>query len=338
MEKLTIEKRRYIGCKAKLIDWIVDTIRHEIPNAKSFCDIFAGTAVVSQRAISLYKKVIVNDFLYSNNIIYRAFFEDSEYRQDVLDSYVDKYNALSPENIPSNYFSDNYGDKYFDMANAKRIGYVREDIEQHKDELTDKEYCILITSLIYSIDKIANTLGHFEAYIKKDIKEAIWNYRLIDFQCCDNVEIHREDANLLAREIKSDIVYVDPPYNSRQYSRFYHVYEVLVKWEKPKLTGIAMKPPTENMSEYCSSRAVDAFADLIEHLDTKFIVVSYNNTYHSKSKSSQNKISLEEILEVLRKKGETRVLEHSHKFFNAGKTDFSDHKELLFITRVNEKG
>lgn len=338
MENLTIEKRRYIGCKAKLIDWIVDTIRHEIPNAKSFCDIFAGTAVVSQRAISLYKKVIVNDFLYSNNIIYRAFFEDSEFRQDVLDSYADKYNALSPEKIPSNYFSDNYGDKYFDMANAKRIGYVREDIEQHKDELTDKEYCILITSLIYSIDKIANTLGHFEAYIKKDIKEAIWNYRLIDFQCCDNVEIHREDANLLAREIKSDIVYIDPPYNSRQYSRFYHVYEVLVKWEKPKLTGIAMKPPTENMSEYCSSRAVDAFADLIEHLDTKFIVVSYNNTYHSKSKSSQNKISLEEILEVLRKKGETRVLEHSHKFFNAGKTDFSDHKELLFITRVNEKG
>ena len=338
MGKLTIEKRRYIGCKAKLIDWIVDTIRHEIPNAKSFCDIFAGTAVVSQRAISLYKKVIVNDFLYSNNIIYRAFFENSEYRQEVLDSYVDKYNAISSENIQTNYFSDNYGDKYFDMANAKRIGYVREDIEQHKEELTDKEYCILITSLIYSIDKIANTLGHFEAYIKKDIKEAAWNYRLIDFQCCDNVEIHREDANLLAREIKSDIVYVDPPYNSRQYSRFYHVYEVLVKWEKPILTGTAMKPPTENMSEYCSSRAVDAFADLIEHLDTKFIVVSYNNTYHSKSKSSQNKISLEEILEVLRKKGETRVLEHSHKFFNAGKTDFSDHKELLFITRVNEKG
>ena len=338
MGKLTIEKRRYIGCKAKLIDWIVDTIRHEIPNAKSFCDIFAGTAVVSQRAISLYKKVIVNDFLYSNNIIYRAFFENSEYRQEVLDSYVDKYNAISSENIQTNYFSDNYGDKYFDMANAKRIGYVREDIEQHKEELTDKEYCILITSLIYSIDKIANTLGHFEAYIKKDIKEAAWNYRLIDFQCCDNVEIHREDANLLAREIKSDIVYVDPPYNSRQYSRFYHVYEVLVKWEKPILTGTAMKPPTENMSEYCSSRAVDAFADLIEHLDTKFIVVSYNNTYHSKSKSSQNKISLEEILEVLRKKGETRVLEHSHKFYNAGKTDFSDHKELLFITRVNEKG
>lgn len=337
MEKLTIEKRRYIGCKAKLIDWITDTIQHEIPDATSFCDIFAGTAVVSQRAIALYPKVIINDFLFSNNVIYRAFFAAGEYRQDVLDNYVARYNDLKADALESNYFSDNYGDKYFDMENAKRIGYVREDIEKHKSELTDKEYCILITSLIYSIDRIANTLGHFEAYIKKEIKPAVWNYRLIDFKCYDNVEIYREDSNLLSRKIKSDIVYVDPPYNSRQYSRFYHVYEVLVKWEKPKLTGTAMKPPTENMSEYCSSRAVDAFADLIEHLDTKFIVVSYNNTYHSKSKSSQNKISLEEILEVLRKKGETRVLEHSHKFFNAGKTDFSNHKELLFITRVDEK-
>ena len=338
MDKLTIEKRRYIGCKAKLIDWIIDTIQQEVPDAKLFCDIFAGTAVVSQRAISLYEKVIINDFLYSNNVIYKAFFEDSEYRQDVLNSYVERYNNLSPDNIPTNYFSYNYGDKYFDMASAKRIGFIREDIETHKRELTEKEYSILITSLIYSIDRIANTLGHFEAYIKKDIKAAEWNFRLVDFQCCKNVEIYREDANILARKIKSDIVYVDPPYNSRQYSRFHHVYEVLVKWEKPKLTGAALKPPTENMSEYCSSRAVDAFADLIAHLNTRFIVVSYNNTYHSKSKSSQNKISLEEILEVLRKKGETRVLEHAHKFFNAGKTDFNDHKELLFITRVNEKG
>ena len=110
---------------------------------------------------------------------------------------------------------------------------------------------------------------------------AEWKYRLIDYQSCKNVDIYREDANLLCRKIQSDIVYVDPPYNSRQYSRFYHVYEVLVKWEKPELTGTALKPPTENMSEYCSSRAVDAFTDLIEHLDTKFIVVSYNNTYHS---------------------------------------------------------
>jgi tRNA pseudouridine32 synthase/23S rRNA pseudouridine746 synthase len=110
-----------------------------------------------------------------------------------------------------------------------------------------------------------------------------------------------------------NFVYIDPPYNSRQYSRFYHVYETLVKWDMPELYGTAMKPAEENMSAYCSSKAPIAFADLIQSLDTKYIVVSYNNTYNSKSKSSQNKISLEQILEVLNAKGEKKDLSELFK-------------------------
>lgn len=64
--------------------------------------------------------------------------------------------------------------------------------------------------------------------------------------------------------------------------------------------------------------------------------MSYNNTYHSKSKSSRNKITLEEIKEILSQRGETKILEHTHQFFNAGKTDFKDHKEMLFVTKVYE--
>ena len=96
------------------------------------------------------------------------------------------------------------------------------------------------------------------------------------------------DANKLARQIKSDLVYIDPPYNSRQYSRFYHVYENLVKWEKPKLFGVACKPEPNNVSDYCKVKAKDAFLDLVTNLDTKYLAVSYNNTYKSKSKSSEN--------------------------------------------------
>lgn len=95
-----------------------------------------------------------------------------------------------------------------------------------------------------------------------------------------------------------------------------------------------MKPPLENMSEYCSARARDAMQDLVNNLRTKYIVVSYNNTYHSKSSSSENKIRLEEIQEILDSVGKTKVFEHSHQFFNAGKTEFKDHKELLFVTEV----
>ena len=135
--------------------------------------------------------------------------------------------------------------------------------------------------------------------------------------------------------VAADVAFIDPPYNSRQYSRFYHVMETITKWEKPELTGAAMKPPEENMSNYCRNSAPKVFAELIESLNVKYIVVTYNNTYDSKSSSSRNKITLEQIKEILEKKGKTQVFETDYHRFNAGKTDATDHKELVFITRVD---
>jgi len=130
------------------------------------------------------------------------------------------------------------------------------------------------------------------------------------------------------------VVYVDPPYNSRQYSRFYHVLETLTKWDDPLLEGVALKPPAENVSKYCKVGAADAFADLIEHLDTSLVIVSYNNTYQSKSSSSRNKIPLSEITRILKAKGKTRTRKIPHKYFSAGNTKFDDHFEYLFVTEV----
>ncbi len=316
----------------------MSVIGEEALDAQSFCDIFAGTATISSQAIKRYERVIVNDFLYSNNVLYKGFFAVGDWSKEKVEELVTTYNQLNPKDLADNYFSNNYGDKYFEKNLAKQIGFIRQDIEERKDELTEKEYYVLLSSLIYSMDRVSNTLGHYEAYIKKPIPMRPLNMRIIDAQCCKNVSIYQEDSNQLVRKVAADIFYVDPPYNSRQYSRFYHVYETLVHWDKRPLYGVAMKPKTENMSEYCSCRARDAFADLIENMQAKYIFVSYNNTYHSKSKSSRNKITLEEIKEILERKGETKILEHSHQFFNAGKTDFKDHKELLFVTKVYSHG
>lgn len=335
-EPVALYSRRYIGSKTKLLDWIFDTIQEETYNVHSFCDIFAGTGVVANRAISLYDHVIINDFLYSNNIIYKAFFGVGEWNKEKLCDIITGYNSLDSSKLRANYFSKNYGGKFFEMSEAKRIGYIRQDIEDRKNCLTEKEYCILLTTLIYNIDKIANTLGHFEAYIQKPIEHKPLYLKLIDAHSFPQVDIYREDSNQLARIIKADVVYIDPPYNSRQYSRFYHVYETLVKWDKPELFGVAMKPAPENMSDYCSGRAAQAMRDLVTHLNTRYIAVSYNNTYKSKSSSSENKIRLEELTEILKSVGRTQVFEHDYRAFNAGKTDFKDHKEFLFITHVNE--
>ncbi len=332
---IKLESRRYIGNKSKLADWIINIILTQAENCRSFLDIFAGTATVSKRAFAHFRKVIVNDILYSNNIIYKAFFETGIWDREKIENLLMQYNALNPNELEENYFSKNFGDKFFDNNNAKIIGYIREDIENKKSTLIEKEYSILLATLIYNIDKIANTVGHFDAYIKKPFQSQKLQLRLIEIIDFQGIEIHKENANSLAGEITADIAYIDPPYNSRQYSRFYHIYENLVKWEKPQLFGTALKPPTENMSAYCTVNAKKAFAELIENLNVKYIAVSYNNTYNSKSNSSKNKIKLEEIEEILKNKGETTVFEHSHNFFNTGKTEFNNHKEFLFVTKVN---
>jgi adenine-specific DNA-methyltransferase len=255
-----------------------------------------------------------------------------------LSNYRSKYQSLDVAGLAENYASINFGGKFFSYNDAKKIGHIREDIESNKEDLTQKEYAILIASLLYSSDKAANTVGHYDAYIKnKELKDK-FQFDLIEPSNTGNVaiEIHREDANLLVRNISCDIVYIDPPYNSRQYSRFYHVLENITKWEKPKLEGVALKPQPENMSEYCKSSAPEAFSDLISNLNCKYVVVSYNNTYNSKSNSSKNKIDLDFIRTTLEKKGRLSVFEKSHNFFNAGKTDFSDHKEFVFIVKVGE--
>lgn len=335
--KIGLESRRYIGNKASLTDWIMEIIQSHTSCSGTFCDIFAGSGSVAKKAIPLFDNIIINDFLFSNNIIYQGFFGEGEWSIEKISDIIAAYNAVEVEFLPENYFSIHFGGRFFEHKLAKLIGYIREDIEDMRPTLTNKEYAILLASLIYSIDKHANTVGHFDAYIKKKIPERAFRLKMIDAQSLSNVAIFREDSNTLARNISCDVAYIDPPYNSRQYCRFYHLYENLVKWEKPALYGVALKPAPENMSGFCTSKAPLYFEDLIANLSAKYFVVSYNNTYKSKSKSSANKIKLEQILDILNKCGDTQVFEHSYNAFNTGKTEFADHKELLFVTKVDNE-
>jgi len=333
---IQLHNRRYIGSKHKLIKWIFSIIDKEC-RGNSFADVFAGTGVVSAVAAKHFKKIIINDFLYSNYTIYKAFFGNGEWNQNKINSIIKGYNNIYSDGLDDNYFSKYFGGKYFSHNSAKIIGFIRQNIEENKDNLTEREYCMLIASLLYTADKIANTVGHYDAYFKKDNIADGFFMKPIDPINVGEVSIFRGDTNLLAKKISADVVYIDPPYNSRQYSRFYHVLETLTKWDKPKLHGVALKPNPENMSDYCRVEARSRFAELIRDIKCKNLVVSYNNTYESKSNSSKNKITLQEIEKILKMKGETRVFEKNHKHFNAGNTNFNNHKEYLFVTKVNHE-
>lgn len=337
---MELTSRRYIGSKAKLLDWIFFEIeKNTVGN--SFFDIFAGTGCVAERASSKYEKVFVNDILYSNKVIYEAFWSNEEFNNNKVKGIIEYINSIDSEKLEGNYFSNNFANKYFGENDSKKIGFTREYLNNEKKykNINDREYNILLASLIYSMDKIANTVGHYEAYRKVNIKDNRFKLNLISVgeKIEKNISIFREDANVIADAVKADIVFLDPPYNSRQYSRFYHVLENLVEWKKPELFGVALKPNPENMSDYCRNNAPKVFEDLVSRLKCKYIVVTYNNTYNSKSNSSKNKITFDEIISSLNKRGETKVFEASHRFFNAGKTDFSNHKEYLFITEVRDE-
>ncbi|MFP6135504.1 DNA adenine methylase [Helicobacter pylori] len=331
MEKFNLKNRRYIGSKTKLIEWVFGSLK--LNNIKSVCDIFAGSGVVAGQFTTIpnIKNIIINDILFSNEIIYHAFFRGQDADFKVLEELKEYYTqALKLE---ENYFSQHFSGKFFSHKDCVKIGSIREHIESLNLDKLNKD--ILLTSLIYSMDKIANTVGHYEAYRKKEILQDRFIFELISpIKHDKNIMIERKNANELAKTLKIDLVFIDPPYNSRQYSRFYHLYENLVQWKKPKLYGTALKPSCENMSEYCRSNAKKELNDLIEKLDCKRIALTYNNTYNSKSSSSQNKIGFKDLVEILSQKGKLSVKEKAHSFFNSGKTDFKEHKEFLFIVEV----
>lgn len=334
---MKINNRRYTGSKYKLMPWIKELILKNCPEHNSLFDVFGGTGVVTAELLGITTSNIINDFLFSNEIIYIAFFGKAEFDIEKLKKYVERYNNLEREKLEDDYVSKNYGNKYFRHEDAKLIGFIREEIqnEYKSEKINKREFCILLASLLYSFDRCANTVGHYEAYIKgKEIKSQL-TFELIEpIECNNNIKIFRADSNELAKQVTADIAFVDPPYNSRQYSRFYHVMETITKWDKPQLVGTAMKPPEENMSDYCKNSAPKVFAELIESLNVKYVVATYNNTYDSKSSSSRNKITLEQLQEILEKKGKTQIFETDYHRFNAGKTDVSNHKELVFITSV----
>ncbi len=323
-----INNRRYIGSKSSLSDWILDSIPQRFKSG-IFFDAFAGTGVVAKAATAHYNSIIVNDLLYSNEVIYRAFFGEGNYSLKKLDEVSELANLLKKSD---NYFSRNFGGKYFTPGDSRLIGAYRLAIDSLLPSESDRNRHIALASLIYSADRSAITVGHYEAFLRNG-RNRPFSFELINPQKV-SAEVYRQDANSLARKVVSDVTYLDPPYNSRQYSRFYHVLETLTKWDDPELFGVALKPSPENISDYCKTAAPASLSDLVQALNTKFIVISYNNTYNSKSSSSQNKITLEQIAEIAKSKGKTRILEMPYKHFNAGNSDFKDHREFLFTIEV----
>ena len=273
-----INNRRYLGNKYKLLDFIQTVVANECDGINTVADIFAGTGSVASAFCD--KKLITNDLLYFNHICHIAWFGAEQYDEEKVKNLIRYYNAVNPQE--DNYMSLNFADTFFSLLDCRKIGFIREDIEEnYRDEkINSRERAILITSLLYAMDKIANTCGHYDAYIKgADFTRHLeLSLPLASNENNKNNQCYNEDANYLVERIEADLVYIDPPYNSRQYCDAYHLLENVARWEKPAVTGVALKMDRSKLkSEYCTSNAAKAFEDLVAKIKAKYILLSYNN-------------------------------------------------------------
>lgn len=335
--KLNIKNRRYLGSKYKLLDFISKVVDENCEDIHTVADIFGGTGVVADRFNAEGKKIIINDILYSNYLSYCTWFSNEVVDTEKIENIIMDFNNI--EVIEENYVSEHFGGNYFTDENARKIGYIREGIEKLSDSITFREKAVLITSLLYAMDKVANTVGHYDAYRRKLDSFKSLNLLVPELKGNKNQEnqIYQKDANMLVREISADLFYIDTPYNSRQYGDAYHLLENIAEWKEQEVIGVAKKMPDRAhiKSDYCTLKAPKAFEDLISNIHGKYILVSYSNMAEKGVGRSNAKISAEEIMEVLKKRGEVQVFETDFKIYTTGKTNIDGHKELLYLCKID---
>lgn len=334
VEKFEIYNRRYLGCKHQLLDFLDEIVKNNCQKANSFVDLFAGTGVVANHFHKKGMKVVLNDLLPSNYEIYKCWFGTQKVNLQKVERILEQLNNIKGKN---GYITKTFGGKYFSEYNAKKIDAIREEIINIKG-INTREKAVLLTSLVYAADKVANTVGHYDAYMLKSTKDHKIALKLPNIEASGvQAEIYNIDANVLVDEIRGDIVYIDPPYNSRGYENNYHVLDNLVTWEKPKVEGKCNKYIGRKSlsSEYSKKTASEAFSDLIDKLNCKYILVSYNNMEKKGTARSNALISKKQIVNILSRRGKVKIFEKNFKQFTTGKSKLENHKELIYFCEVD---
>lgn len=331
----TLGNRRYLGGKSKLLEFIdaeMNLALGRIP--ASVFDVFAGTGVVGNHFANQGVLIMANDLLQHNYYGLLTFLSPEPLDLGRLAEKILHLQSLKPR---KNYFSENFSGTYFSDFNAKKIGTIRDEIEVIAGSIREK--AALVTSLIYATDRVANTVGHYDAFHRAQNNE---NPVVLKFPAiCEAVksanQIYCQDSMELAPKVSAEVAYLDPPYNSRQYSDAYHLLENLAAWDKPDVAGIAKKMDRTHLkSQFCGKKAPAAFADLVASLDASLVIISYNNTSGNLNARSNASITDGEIMEVLDSRGTVTVKEIVFNGFTAGKTKKREHRERLFICKVKK--
>lgn len=318
----------YIGSKLTLSDTIMEHVKRL--GGDSFLDGFAGTGIIGTLASQSGFRVTSNDIQHYSYVLCYARTKsvvDSERVRQIITELNTTLQAESLEGpITRLYCIDR---QYFSLQNGRRIDTAVDYIQRYKDDLD--LYYYLMACILSSADRVANTASVYGAYLKHIKKSAQKPFVVADI--ADSIVLAPSHENtvrlgdIMDIDGHYDIVYLDPPYNTRQYGSNYHVLETISRADNPEVKG---KTGLRNYfrSLFCSKRKVrKAFNDLLQRLNCKYVLLSY---------STGGILPYDDMLTVLENHGSVEVVEVDYPQFNSHRDQESKRvTEYLFIVEKN---
>lgn len=273
---------KYIGSKRTLIPSILEMIE-SLDGVRTVVDYFSGTSRVGHALKAQGYQVTANDYATYAHCIARCYVQAD--REKVLhhaDQLVTEFNRLSPD---AGYFTKTFCEdaRYFMPANGARVDAIREAIAA-KDLDPDLE-AVMLVSLMEAADRVDSTTGVQMAYLKSWAPRAHneLKLRVPDLLsqpkagACQATNLEAQDA---ARQLTADLAYIDPPYNQHSYLGNYHIWESLVKWDKPETYGIANKRidcKTRKSDFNSKPKSIIAMQNFIDKVKCPYKLISFNN-------------------------------------------------------------
>lgn len=282
---------------------------------KVFADLFAGTGVVGKTFKEQGYRVVSNDIQYYSYVLNKHLIEN------VPPLSVDIVDSLNQLTGTEGFIYKNYcagsgsGRQYFTDQNGMKCDSIRIELERLKNcgDIDEAQYYYLLASLINSIDKYANTASVYGAFLKQVKKSAAKDFELELLPIVDGdkeSKAYNENISNVIKRIGGDILYLDPPYNARQYCTNYHVLETIARYDSPELKGkTGLRDYSSQKSLFCSPRTVvEAFDDVLRHADFDYIFLSYNN---------EGLMPFDVIQHTMEKYGEYQRFEQEYRRFKA---------------------
>ena len=321
----------YIGSKYSLIDFLKESINKTLQTCKEtrspsemvFADLFAGTGVVSGSFKDDGYAIIANDIQYYSYVVTKHMIENNgnldKKRCNQLILKLDQIDGVEGFIYKNYSYEGTEGQEfrrmYFSEYNAKKCDAIRIAIEDwfKQGEINENEYYFLLGSLINSIDKYANTASVYGAFLKKLKRSAQKEMQLIPLPIMHgNVEckVYNEDISELIKKVSGDILYLDPPYNERQYCTNYHMLETIARYDNPVIKGkTGLREYSAQKSVFCiKNKVAEVFEELIKNANFKYIFLSYNN---------EGLMSFDTIEKIMKKYGKYKVFMKTYRRFKA---------------------